>query len=275
MHVPSTDGVQVAVHDLGGLGPTLLISHATGFHGQCYAALAGELVSDAHCVAFDYRGHGDTAHPDGVEVSWRRSADDAIAVAEWVEPDVCFGHSMGGTCLLLAAARRPELFPRLVLFEPIVPPPHSLPSGLDNPLAAGALRRRATFPSYQEAIDNFAAKPPLNQFRADALHAYVHHGFRPVPGGGVTLKCTPQLEAETFGAGAESGAFELLGEIRSEVLVLAGRRDGSPPPELADAVAEGLDHAELRRIDQFDHFAPMSHPVEFAAEIRAWLRRTS
>ena len=36
MLVPSTDGVRIAVHDLGGTGSALLVSHATGFHGRCY-----------------------------------------------------------------------------------------------------------------------------------------------------------------------------------------------------------------------------------------------
>ncbi|MBV8692532.1 MAG: alpha/beta hydrolase, partial [Actinobacteria bacterium] len=31
---PSTDGVQVAAYELGGSGPPLLLSHATGFHGH-------------------------------------------------------------------------------------------------------------------------------------------------------------------------------------------------------------------------------------------------
>ena len=30
MLVPSTDGVRIAVHDLGGTGSALLVSHATG-----------------------------------------------------------------------------------------------------------------------------------------------------------------------------------------------------------------------------------------------------
>ena len=40
--VPSTDGVTLAVHDLGGDGPPLLLCHATGFHGRVWTALAGE-----------------------------------------------------------------------------------------------------------------------------------------------------------------------------------------------------------------------------------------
>src|SRR5690242_9852027 len=109
--VASTDGVAIAVHDLGGHGPTLLISHATGFHGRSYRALAGELADDFHCIAFDYRGHGDTPQPAGLPVDWQRYGDDAEAMARSVdEPVVAFGHSMGGATLLMAAHRDPALF---------------------------------------------------------------------------------------------------------------------------------------------------------------------
>jgi hypothetical protein len=50
MTVRSTDGVELAVHDLGGEGPVLLVSHATGFHGRCYLPLATHLATRFHSV---------------------------------------------------------------------------------------------------------------------------------------------------------------------------------------------------------------------------------
>jgi alpha-beta hydrolase superfamily lysophospholipase len=64
MRVPSTDGVEVVVHDLGGSGPLVLMSHATGFHGYAWRPVADFLAPGGfHCVALDYRGHGDTLAP--------------------------------------------------------------------------------------------------------------------------------------------------------------------------------------------------------------------
>ena len=83
MHVQSTLGVQIAVHDLGGTGERLLVSHATGFHGRCYEPMAAALAHRFHSVAFDYRGHGDTPRPDG-PVDWERYGDDAEAMARWM-----------------------------------------------------------------------------------------------------------------------------------------------------------------------------------------------
>lgn len=274
--VSSSDGVEVVVHELRTAeAPPLLISHATGFHAWCYAPLAAELGDSFHSIALDYRGHGDTAQPDGVDTDWDRYTDDVFAVARSLPgPIKAFGHSMGGGCLLAASLRDPSLFSKLVLFEPIVPPPGVMALGPDaltkNPMSIAALRRRATFPSYEAALANYAAKPPLNKWRADALNAYVTHGFRSADDG-VTLKCTPELEAATF-ATAAAHVWDLLDEVQVPVTILAGRKDGSPPPAFAQPIAEKIPGATFRRIEEIDHFGPMTHPDWVAAMVNEAFR---
>ena len=277
--VPSTLGVQIAVHDLGGAGPYLLVSHATGFHGRCYEPIAHALADRFHSIAFDYRGHGDTELPDG-PVEWRRYGDDAEAMAEWLvdrnggKPIDGFGHSMGGACLLMAAHRRPSLFRRLVLFEPIVFPPLAVrPDPADSPMVQGARRRRATFPSFQAAIDNYAAKPPLNGFTPDALRAYVLHGFSP-DDDGVHLKCRPDTEAATFETGPTHDTWDLLPAIHTEVLVVAGRVEEFQPSNIARQITDRLPNGRYLQLDQLDHFGPMARPLLVADLIAEELSRT-
>ena len=281
MIVPSTDGVELAVHDLDGSGATLLVSHATGFHGRCYLPLAAELANGHHSIAFDYRGHGDTPRPDG-EIDWQRYGDDAVAMATWLAdrnggPIDAFGHSMGGGCLLMAAHRQPALFRRIIAFEPIVFPPEGLseaPPGAESPMVAGARRRRATFDSYEAAIANYAAKPPLNSFTPAALEAYVRHGFAPdTDGNGVHLKCTPDTEAGTFATGGLHRTWDVLPEIRTEVLVIAGVIQQMQPSRIAEGVAERLPNGRYLQRDELDHFGPMTHPAEVAAIIAEELAR--
>ena len=269
MHVPSTDGVKIAVHDLGGTGTALLVSHATGFHGCCYEPLAHALPQ-RHCIAFDYRGHGDTERPDG-PLDWQQYGDDAEAMAAWMAacnggPIDAFGHSMGGACLLMAAHRRPELFRCIVAFEPIVFPPPALPVDLQHStLVQGARRRRATFPSYAAALANFAGKPPLNAFTTESLHAYVRYGFRQGEDGQVHLKCSPTTEADTFAGGATHDTWNHLSSITTEVFVIAGCIQPGQPAGIAAHIAARLPHATYLQRDDLDHFGPMTHPSEIAA----------
>lgn len=274
--VASTDGVQIAVHDLGGHGRPLLVSHATGFHGRCYLPLAAELADRFHSIAFDYRGHGDTERPDD-PVDWQRYGDDAVAMGHAMrdtfgEPVIAFGHSMGGACLLMAAHREPDLFSRLVVFEPIVFPPAGIrPPGDESPLSAGARRRRSAFPSYDAAIENFAAKRPLSGFTPAALEAYVRYGFREGEDGQVHLKCRPETEAATFDTGGGHRTWDVLPEITTPVLVLAGVIEPMQPSAIAAGVAERLPNSTYLELPEFDHFGPMCHPAEVAALVADFL----
>ncbi len=283
MRVPSTDEVQIAVHDLGGTGTPLLISHATGFHGRCYIPLADELAASFHSTAFDYRGHGDTPRPAG-EIDWEGYGDDAVAMATWLAeqkggPIDAFGHSMGGACLLMAAHRSPELFRRLVLFEPIVFPPGGIGGApadgadeFESPMVAGARRRRASFPSYEAAIANYAAKRPLNAFTPEALDAYVRYGFAQGDSE-VHLKCLPDTEAGTFATGVLHHTWDHLPTIKTEVLVIAGVLQPMQPAMVAQPVAERLANGRYVQRDDLDHFGPMTHPRDIADLIAAELTR--
>ncbi|MEK7422204.1 MAG: alpha/beta hydrolase [Actinomycetota bacterium] len=270
--VRSSDGVAVALHDLGGHGPTLLISHATGFHAHCYLPVAHELDHHFHTFGLDYRGHGDTAAGAVAPgVDWERFGDDAEAVATALAAAdgaalIGFGHSMGGAALLMAAHRDASLFRGLVLFEPIVFPPIDPRRGGDgeSPLIAGARRRRASFPSYEAAIANFAAKPPLGTFTPEALDAYVRFGFAEDANGQVHLKCHPDFEADTFAASGEQATWAALAEITTPVLVVAGRREAMQPSSFSSSVADQLPNGSYVQLDNLDHFGPMTHPAAVA-----------
>ena len=278
----SSDGVSVALHDLGGNGRPLLISHATGFHGRAYGPVAEALHDVFHSVALDYRGHGDTPQPTGVPTDWERYGDDATAAARTLPvPSAGFGHSMGGACLLMAAHREPQRFRGLVIYEPIVFP--QLDGRSDGGgqtqdehnggslLAVGARRRRATFDSYDAALANFAGKPPMNQFDPAAREAYVLHGFRKDDDGQVHLKCVPDLEAATYDMGGRHATWNALAEIDVPVLVIAGRPDPGTPAGLAAQISDQLPGGRYLQLDDLGHFGPMTHPRLVADVIREFL----
>jgi pimeloyl-ACP methyl ester carboxylesterase len=279
--VESSDGVAVAVHDFGGQGPPLLISHATGFHAHAYLPMAEALVDRFHSFGLDFRGHGDTPAPPGWEVDWRRYGDDALAAARAIAPDgglLGFGHSMGGSALLMAAHRDPSLFELIIAFEPIgsMPDPAgSGPTGSPSPdedgtahplltmMVESARRRRRSFGSYQDAIDNYGSKPPMAAFTPDALRNYVEHGFAPSDDG-VTLRCDPELEARTFLNGRHNGVWDLLPEIVTPVLLVIGELEEIGPAASGAEMAQRLPNGTFRCIPHLDHMAPFTHPGEMA-----------
>jgi pimeloyl-ACP methyl ester carboxylesterase len=178
------------------------------------------------------------------------------------------GHSLGGACLVLAEQVRPGTFAGLWLFEPITPPIGGFPTpDGDNRLADGALRRRSSFPSISDALANYASKPPFNTSRADALHAYVRHGFVAGEDGAVHLACRPADESQVFRSGGGHRAFERLGEVRCPVVV-ACSEELVGPAAFAPAVAAALPHGRLERHRHMSHFGPLEGPTVLAEAIR-------
>jgi pimeloyl-ACP methyl ester carboxylesterase len=272
----SSDGVSVAIHDLAGREgqPIVLLGHATGFHGYAYLPIAKRLAPAFHSWGMDYRGHGDTPRPPEWTVTWDGFGDDAVAAAAALAERpggpggiVAFGHSMGATGLLMAAARRPELFRLLVVFEPIVFPSElAHDTSRPNTLRDGARKRRAVFDSFEAAIANYASKPPMAAFDPDALDAYVRHGFCQ-EGDHVRLKCDPDTEADTFDNGGKHTTWDSLAAIAAPVVVVAGRPEEERPSSVAADIAAELPHGRFVGIDSMDHFGPMTHPAEVASLI--------
>ncbi|HEX5366741.1 MAG TPA: alpha/beta hydrolase [Acidimicrobiales bacterium] len=270
--LPSTDGVTVALHDLGGEGPPLLLCHPTGFLAMTWAPMAAALAGVAHCWALDFRGHGESTTPAPSRLCWSGMADDVLAAvgALGTIPVRAAGHSMGGAAVLLAEERQPGTFSGLWLFEPIVLPPPEGARG-PNPLSEGARRRRRRFPDREAAYANFASKPPLQVLAPAALRAYVDHGLREAPDGdGVVLACAPETEAVVFENGMVHPTFTRLGEVRCPVVVAAGG-DLAGPAAFAPVIADRLPHGRLERYPHLTHFGPMEDPPAMAAAVRAAL----
>jgi pimeloyl-ACP methyl ester carboxylesterase len=270
MRVRSTDGVELEVHDLGGVGPDLLLVHATGFHGRVWEPLADHL-DGYHRWSIDQRAHGDSTIPEDRPLEWEGFADDVLAVVDalGLERPYGVGHSKGGAALLLAEQRRPGTFRALYCYEPVVMPPE-LATGAnpDNPLSRGALRRRETFASHDEAIRNYAAKPPFSTLDDDALRAYVEHGFAATADGSVTLKCLPRMEADVYAHGSAHQAFRHLGAVHCPVTIALGD-EALPPASFGRPVAAALPRGRVASLPQLGHFGPLEDPETVAGSVIA------
>jgi pimeloyl-ACP methyl ester carboxylesterase len=268
IRVRSEDGSEVAAYDFGGTGPPLLLGHATGFHAHLWLPVVAHLRGDFHCYAWDARGHGASGTPASGDFDWRRSGDDAIAVARGfgLERPLGAGHSAGAAALLLAEADHPGSWRALWLYEPVVPEWTFAPQ--DNPLAAGARRRRDHFASREEARRHLGAKPPFATFAPEALDLYVEYGVVPADDGGVTLACRPEDEAATYEGGVTADARSRLGEVHVPAWVVTGSgRTDARPPGMAKAAAL-LPRGRLEVLDGLSHFAPFEEPATVAASVR-------
>jgi pimeloyl-ACP methyl ester carboxylesterase len=307
--VRTCDGVGIATYDLGGMGPPLLFAHATGFHGRVWLPIAAALAEHFHCWSFDSRGHGDSdPAPDG-DYDWDGFGRDVRAVVAGLgfrrggagagggsggagggsggagggefELLRAVGHSAGGAALLLAEEAQPATFSALYCYEPVVPITASgegAPDGAtpdDNPLAAGARRRREVFASRAAALDNYAGKPPFTTFDPAALLAYVEWGFRDLPDGTVELSCRREDEARVYEAAWNHHAAEHLDRVTCPVTLAVGGANAHFGVDVMSLVADRISGAtDVEAHQDLGHFGPLERPAEIAASILAAFSRS-
>jgi pimeloyl-ACP methyl ester carboxylesterase len=165
----------------------------------------------------------------------------------------------------MAALSEPGLFDLLIVVEPIVFPPRA--GTVDSPLAAGARRRRDRFPSFETALENFSAKPPLNSLDPRVLAEYVRHGFTEHDGD-VVLRCRPEYEARTYEMGVAHDTWTRLDRLATPTLVVAGALHPLQPSAVSADIAARIDGARFERWEDSGHFAPLERPERFADLVR-------
>lgn len=263
----AANGTELAVHDLGGTGETVLFVHATGFNGRTYGPLTDRLAERFRVLALDLRGHGwSPPAPDG-DYRWTTLAEDLYQVVGQLGIAHgtlrCVGHSFGAACLLIADATHPGLIAAMYGYEPVVWRPAEMFGPDENPLIATAEKRWAHFASRGEAHMRFATRQPFAHVRADALASYVAHGLRDAPDGAVELRCHPDVEAATY-RGEHTSTTDVIAGATTPVVI--GRGADLTFGDIGLPAHEALPNSRLIEYPHLGHFGPLQSPDEIASD---------
>jgi len=268
--VVADDDSEIVAYDFGGQGPPLLLVHATGFHAHTLSQLAGALRLRFHLHAVDLRAHGLSRAAADWQGDWGAFGADLLAVVDRLGLDqpYGFGHSCGGASLLLAEESRPSTFRQLYCYEPVVPAvDEPLPPDIENPMSAGALRRREAFPSKADAEANYAAKAPLSELAPAVLHDYVEYGFETLEDGSVRLRCRRGDEARIYAYGQAHTAYRDLDRVRCPVTLAYGEEAGHFDEALYSDLATRLARSEVVGFAGLGHFGPLEDPERIARAV--------
>jgi pimeloyl-ACP methyl ester carboxylesterase len=265
--LPSRGGAMAALE----FGPRdrpvdVIFSHANGFNGRTYHSILAPLGDTLRILAIDLRGHGATTIPARIEgrEGWPEFRDDLLALVAAVAdgPVVLAGHSMGGTSSLLAAAAEPGRVKALALFDPVVMPPgraRDAPAMKHNPLAVGAQKRRATFPSKAAVVEAYRDRGAFITWSEDQLVDYVAAGFRGTETGEVTLTCAPEWEASNFRTHNYDAWAAFLGS-RCPIRVLRAEVASTFRLEGHEQELAATGRIAVETVPATSHFLPMERP---------------
>lgn len=104
-------------------GPTVMLAHGFGCDQNLWRAVVEHLITHCKVVLFDHVGSGSSDISEWTEERYSTLdayADDVVDIVRELDlHDVVFvGHSVASMIGVLAAARHPELFAKLVLLTP-------------------------------------------------------------------------------------------------------------------------------------------------------------
>ena len=274
--LPSRGGAMAALD----MGPAdrpidVVFSHANGFNARTYRSILQPLADRFRILALDLRGHGASTLPTVIEgrQGWLEFRDDLLALLAVAceAPVVLGGHSMGGTSSLLAAAAEPARVKALALFDPVIfePPPPGV-AMTDSVLVAGALRRRATFPSKAAAVEAYRGRGAFRTWSDEQLQDYVAAGFRETADGEVTLTCRPEWEASNFRT-HNYDPWAAFRESRCPIRILRAAEASTFRLEGHEAELAATGRITVETLPGTSHFLPMERPERVRETLLACL----
>ena len=229
--------------------PALVLVHgapdrSSGFRGVL------SYLAHSHTVIYDRRGYGRSlgATPAG---SMMDHANDLLAILDDCPvPPIVVAHSFGSNPTMLAASIRPSAFAAIGLWEPPVPWVEWWPKDM-----------------YAYIVKIATSDEP-----ADDIEAM----YRSLLGDQVWNSLSPEVQVERRGEGAafqidmasELDAPFTFEDVRVPALVGYGTDTVAHHSEGAHFLVEHLPKAGLYEIPGAGHFAPRTHPEEFAVFIR-------
>ena len=276
------NGADLAYYEWFGTdgGVDVLLAHATGFHARCWDGVVRALGENCgRVVALDMRGHGRSSNTPPYH--WRQFGEDLAAFVDALDlrHAVAAGHSMGGHCVVQAAAAHPTRLDSLLLVDPVILAPEAYRDApaFDSPEEHPVSRRRNRWPSAEAMIERFKGRHPFSLWDPQVLEDYCRYGLVPADDGdGLVLGCPPLVEASIYlgSAGRDIGA--LVPTLDNPVVVLRAKRkpkrdgdmDFSQSPTW-EGLASAFRNGEDVYLPELTHFIPMQRPDLVAEHIQS------
>lgn len=115
----AANGVRLHYYRSGGAGRPFVVAHGITSDGRSRIPLVDDLTDEYDVITYDARGHGRSSAPaTGYEYADQTADLVGLVEALALEEPILYGHSMGGTTVATAAARRPDLPHAVVLEDP-------------------------------------------------------------------------------------------------------------------------------------------------------------
>ncbi len=265
--------------DFGGQGDVIHLAHANGFPPRTYAKLIEAMTPHYRVIGVKARPLWEGTKPESLD-TWRKAADDLIRFLDeqGLSNIIGMGHSFGAVCTIIAANKRPDLFKKLVLIEPVVLPnwyylftrltPHFLVKRM-NPIVKKTLVRRDRWTSREEAFRQFRKNRLFAGTDDNALWDYVNHGVTENEKGGFSLAYSKEWEARVYLTITDP--WQELKQLKQPFLVIRGETSDTIFPHVWEKLKTVNPAGQFIEFKDAGHIVPIEKPTEVAETIRMYL----
>jgi pimeloyl-ACP methyl ester carboxylesterase len=276
----SSDSVKIPFVDFGGQGQLIHFAHANGFPPKTYTSLIENLTEDHSVVAMDLRPLWPNSDYQYFK-NWETAADDLIRFLDHKNHKgiIGVGHSFGGIITLIASVKRPDLFNKIVLIEPVVLPSwvywmtKVLPKPMlkkVNPIVKKTLVRTTNWSSREKAFEQFRAKKIFSKIADKELWDYVNAAVVPSKTGAFELRFSREWEAQIYMT--FSSQWKNVDSVSVPYLTLKGETSDTITPEVWKKWQDRKRHGKLVEFSEYGHLLPLEAPKKTAETIRQFLQ---
>lgn len=259
MPIAEVNGQKIHYQDTGGDGPALIFSHGFLMDHEMFAPQLQALADRCRCIAWDERGHGQTAAATLAPFSYYDSADDLAALLRHlgIRSAVLAGMSQGGFLSMRCALTHPEVVRALVLID-----------------TQSGLEKSDDLPVYRQMTEEWA-NHGLSDEIADTVAAII---LGEDWSGADAWKAkwremTPANLTATFETlTTRDDITDRLGEISVPTLIIHGDADRAISLEKAKLLAERIPDARMVVVEGAGHAANLTHPEPVNAAISEFMQ---
>ena len=251
-----------------GPGASAHFYHANGFPLGVYGPFLTQLSRKFNLSALEWRATWPGMNKPPQTRDWRIYADDLIAFIEehCITPIIGIGHSMGATCTVLAAEKRPDLFKALVLIEPaMVSRPAAfivrfIPEFMMNLFepAKSTLKKPDYWPSRTAYLHYCKNVKAYRRFNDKAYEAMARHGVTETMPGRFQLAFPKDWEAHNY-----TMPPNILGNLKRLSIPCVAVR-GNPSLFFTDAMwrkwRKSCPGVVFRENTRYGHLLPLENP---------------
>ena len=257
---PALAGVTLHARHRGDRSRTaLILLHGGGANTHHWDHLAESLAASFHVVALDFRGHGESDHPETLEVGAFERDLEALIEHLGAEYPILVGHSMGGHIALAHSARRGGVG-AVVALEVSRGAPQR-----ERRRTRLALAARRTYRSREEAIRRFRFVPRTPGASEALRERIAAHSVREEPDGRFGYKFDPRW----FSLPAQPAPP--VERIACPTLVVRGAESALLRAEGAAELASEIPGSRLIEIAGAGHNLHLERPTEVLDAILGFL----